>query len=208
MLSTAHNWIYIHVPKTGGNSVQEVLLPFSDDQKVVGEFRDGVDTFGIAGNVTPTKHATLSDYGQVLGDLSRYLIIASIRHPVERSVSYYYSPFRWMRQRSDGSWWQSPPHWNLEEFLTMLPDIRPMTEYLTIAGSVSPRLKLLRFENLAGDFSNLVKTLNLPVSGVLPQRNRTADLANLARIALSDAKVRSAVRIAHAQDFEAFGYAL
>ena len=90
----------------------------------------------------------------------------------------------------------------------MLPDIRPMTEYLTIAGSVSPRLKLLRFENLAGDFSNLVKTLNLPVSGVLPQRNRTADLANLARIALSDAKVRSAVRIAHAQDFEAFGYAL
>lgn len=207
MLSTAHSWIYIHIPKTGGNSVQEALLPLSDDQKVLDGFRDGVDTFGIAGDVTPTKHATLSDYGRVLGDLSRYEIITSIRHPVERAVSYYFSDFRWKRQSDEGNWRTVTPHWSLDEFLALLPQIRPMTEYLKLDGNPYPRLRLLRFENLTADFSELARSLNLPADTVLPHRNRTADRTGLRQLALSDAGVTAAVRTAHAQDFQAFGYA-
>jgi hypothetical protein len=32
MISISHNWLFIHIPRTGGNSVQSVLALYSEDR--------------------------------------------------------------------------------------------------------------------------------------------------------------------------------
>jgi hypothetical protein len=43
MISTSHQFLFVHIPKTGGNSIQTILLPFSDDQKNTSTKQDGVN---------------------------------------------------------------------------------------------------------------------------------------------------------------------
>ena len=100
-------------------------------------------------------------------------------------MSYYFSPFRWKRRDDEGNWRAVTPHWSVDEFLALLPQIRSMTEYLKLGESLYPRLRLLRFENLAVEFRALTRALNLPVEGILPHRYQTADVAGLRRLALS-----------------------
>jgi hypothetical protein len=54
-----------------------------------------------------------------------------------------------------------------------------------VSVSRPPRLRLLRFENLAAEFRALTRALNLPVESILPHRNQTADVTGLRRLALS-----------------------
>jgi hypothetical protein len=81
MLSQVHGFIFIHVPRTDDNSIQSYLLSFSGDGKQIREKQDGINTFGIAGPVTPHKHATLSDYAAVV-QLFDYKIAMCVRHPI------------------------------------------------------------------------------------------------------------------------------
>lgn len=48
MISTEKNFIFIHVPKTAGNSLQDALRPFADDDFVIAHAsQDGVERFGL-----------------------------------------------------------------------------------------------------------------------------------------------------------------
>jgi len=110
MHSERHRLIYLHPPKTGGNSIQSVLLPFSDDRKVLVGHQDGRDRFEVRGPATASKHATLADYASSL-DIAAYRVAISVRHPFDRAVSFFFSPHRWMRQTEDG-WSLATPVWD------------------------------------------------------------------------------------------------
>jgi len=49
MISRRYKFIYVHIPKTGGTTIQSVLLPFSDDEKFIVPYQDGVDSFEVRG---------------------------------------------------------------------------------------------------------------------------------------------------------------
>src|SRR5215831_10615147 len=55
MISISHNWLFIHIQRTAGNSLQSVLAPYSEDELVGGGFRDGTDRFDVRGPYTATK---------------------------------------------------------------------------------------------------------------------------------------------------------
>ncbi|HYD64521.1 sulfotransferase family 2 domain-containing protein [Azospirillum sp.] len=209
MLSETYRFIYLHVPKTGGNSIQTVLEPYSEDQRVVAEsYQDGIDRFQVLGPRTPTKHATLADYHAVLGrGLAAYRRIISVRHPFARAVSYYFSPNRWMRQEPDGRWVTLEAVWNPDAFLDFLDKIAPIADFLTLDGAVQDPGHVVRYENLAADFDRVARTLDLPCrSGDLPHVNRsTADPA-LRAAAGADPAVRRAVEERFARDMALFGY--
>ena len=44
--------IFLHVPKTAGNAIQNQLIRFSDDIKDISSHQDGVDRFDVKGRVT------------------------------------------------------------------------------------------------------------------------------------------------------------
>lgn len=171
MISERYGFIYVHIPKTGGNSIQTALAPYADDVVVlrpsVGHVldedgRQGVDVFNPAlGFDRPEhKHATLSDYRERLGDdFSRYLIVTSVRNPWDRVISN--TAFH----REDGL----PMDRVVPLDDLVLP--RSMVDYLTLEGDVRVD-HAIRFEEMQSDFDALCDRLGLSRTP-LPHKNRS-----------------------------------
>jgi hypothetical protein len=99
----AQKCVFIHVPKTGGNFFTRCFLRFSGDTIVTSGHQDGSDRFELSGDATKTKHQTLAEYSSLIGPgFADYTAYAFARPPVERMISLYYSPHRWMREQEGG----------------------------------------------------------------------------------------------------------
>jgi hypothetical protein len=156
MISEAYNFLFIHVPKTGGNSIQKILVPFSDDYMVWGD-PEAEDRFGIK---SPTldigKHSSLADYQRQIDPdrFARYFKVTCVRNPWERCVSYFFSPHR------------GPVTWSPDDFEAFIESsISPHRDYLALApddpdpfGNVD---MVLSYENLDADFSALCEHIGI-----------------------------------------------
>ena len=97
MISIQKMFLFIHIPKTGGNSIQHFLRDYSEDEIVVKANQEKVERFGVNNKKYNTiKHSTLSHYKSVLNpQIYRALFkFAVIRNPWDRMISYYFSPHR------------------------------------------------------------------------------------------------------------------
>ena len=139
-----------------------------------------------------------------LGDISGFNIVATMRNPIDRAISYYFSPHRWKRQRADGSWFSVPTEWSFDQFVEMLPEIKRAADFLKVGGRIANRIDFLRFDHLSADFAALVVKLKLPISGSLEHRNKSADAGDLIAAAISDPNVKKVVHQYFAEDFEVF----
>src|SRR5436309_509585 len=95
MISTQKNFLFVHIPKTGGNSIQTILAPFSEDEIVASGTQDGVERFGVHNKrYELRKHATLSRYREALGarKFARFFKFTCVRNPWERLISHYFTP--------------------------------------------------------------------------------------------------------------------
>jgi hypothetical protein len=198
VISTAHRFIFIHAPKTGGNAVQLALEPLSDDRRTVNNRQDGQQRFGIEGPITPAKHATLADYAARLGsELDVYRIIVGVRDPLDRAVSFYFSPHQWngetpIFQRG-----------RFEKAMSHLPSIVGM---LTVGGEFRAPDHILRFERLADDLAECGRSLGLGQIASLAHVNASAASTGLRAETLSGPWVRAMVAERFAEDYERFGY--
>lgn len=186
MISTDHRFIFLHVPKTGGNALQTLLLPLSDDRMVTAGAQDGVNSFGIRGPITPYKHATLQDYADKLGDkLSSYRVIVTLRPPFERMISLYFSPHRWLSEK---------PVWNQTSFLKMVRSSAATADFLRVDGRIYTPDFVLRFGSLAHEFAKAAAALELPLAASdLPLRNPSAATSAAMQDILADAVLRRTV---------------
>jgi Sulfotransferase family len=167
MLSTRHNFLFIHVPKTGGNSIQKVLLPHSDDQLVlISRQHDGVDRFEIRSNeLSIHKHSSLQEYCDQLDaeKFDRLIKVTSVRNPWDRCVSYFFSPHR------------GPVVWSESAFEDFIrTTVHPHSKYLTLEGRGGNPFDhvdvVLRFERLAKDFASLCGRIGV-YAAELPRLN-------------------------------------
>lgn len=202
MISSAHKFIFLHVPKTAGNAVQSYLLPYGDDQKVVHGHQDGSERFDVRGAVTPNKHAMLQAYADRLGpELAGFEVILPIRDPLDRALSFYFSPVRGVG-RGEGF----VPAFSLEKFNEMVRAIPPMVDYLKVGGEVRPPDFLLRFDSLAADLAAVAAHFGLPPP-VLPVLNRSLDQGGVRQRLKRDPAVIEAVRRRFNEDYAFFGFA-
>ena len=179
-------FIFIHIPKTGGNSIQNVLRNYSKDKIIPvhkGDKELELERFQV---VNPKydfkKHSTLQKYRKGLGSKTfhKYFKFSTIRNPWDRMISCYFSPHRDVRK------------WDRDEFIQMVKGgVRPMRYYLLCSCFHKRLLKtlklgrfcrrpaldrdidfLMRFEHLEEDFHQVCDILDIPFSP-LPCRNQS-----------------------------------
>jgi hypothetical protein len=198
MISFQKRFLFVHIPKTAGNSIQSILRDYSEDELVAlrGE-QDGIERFGLRNpKYKIKKHSTLAEYKAALGevqfgDLYKF---TCVRNPWDRMVSYYFTPT------------QNMAAWDRKKFRKAIVKALSVADYLRLDkveedpfGNVD---YIMRFENLADDFRTVCGTLGI-LPATLPRYNRSS------REHYSkyyDDELRELVHARFAAEIERFGY--
>jgi hypothetical protein len=179
MISLQKRFLFIHVPKTGGNSLQNILKIYSEDDIVIlGKHQDGVERFEVMNKrYSVAKHSTISHYRSVIDKrtFKGLFKFATIRNPWDRMISFYFSPHR------------RKTEWDRDAFMKLISATPPLRHYISCP-SLKKRILLMmqipctvealtrdidfliRFEELESDFSEVCKKLDIPAKK-LPHRN-------------------------------------
>jgi hypothetical protein len=198
MISFQKSFLFVHIPKTAGNSIQSVLRDYSEDELVAlrGE-QDGVERFGLRNpKYKVKKHSTLAEYRAALGEeeFANLYKFTCIRNPWDRMVSYYFTPT------------QKAEAWDRKKFRKIISGAVSVADYLRLDedeedpfGNVD---YIMRFENLADDFRKVCDALDIsPMK--LPQYNRS-NREHYSKY--YDDDLRELVRVRFATEIERFGY--
>ncbi|PYI96832.1 MAG: hypothetical protein DME98_10920 [Verrucomicrobia bacterium] len=198
MISFQKRFLFVHIPKTAGNSIQSALRDYSEDQLVaLRKEQDGIERFGLRNpNYKTKKHSTLGEYRDALGNeqFRSLYKFTCVRNPWDRMVSYYFTPT------------QSPETWDPKRFREIISKAVSVADYLRLdQGEEDPFANvdyIIRFENLADDFRTVCGTLGISPA-TLPRYNRSS------REHYSkyyDEELRHLVRMRFAAEIERFGY--
>ena len=199
MISFQKRFLFVHVPKTAGNSIQSVLRDYSEDELVAlrGE-QDGVECFGLRNlKYKIKKHSTLAEYREALGNeqFGSLYKFTCVRNPWDRMVSYYFTPT------------QKVTAWDPKEFRKVISRALSVAEYLQLdKGEGNPFRNVdyvMRLENLADDFRTVCAALDISPKA-LPQINRS-NREHYSKY--YDDELRELVRERFAAEIERFGYA-
>ncbi|MBB3898694.1 sulfotransferase family 2 domain-containing protein [Roseococcus suduntuyensis] len=169
MISIRHDFLFIHRGKSGGNSISEILLPYSEDSKSVTGSQDGTERFDVRNDGFGTrKHSRLADYKRALPAelFDRLYKFSVIRNPYERLVSAYFSPHRVADGRIQG--------FDRDAFRQLIISQATLRDFIRTGpgGALDAELDmLLRFERLEREVAALLQAIGLPPRA-LPHRNR------------------------------------
>src|SRR5690242_8518562 len=198
MISFQKRFLFVHIPKTAGNSIQSILRDYSEDELVA--FRkeqDGIERFGLRNsNYKIKKHSTLSEYHHALGEeqFRGLYKFTCVRNPWDRMVSYYFTPT------------QNPETWDRRKFRRIISSVVSMSDYLRLDDSDVDSFAnvdcITRFENLAEDFRAVCAAIGISPPA-LPQYNRS-NREHYSKY--YDDELRELVRIRFAADIERFNY--
>ncbi len=169
MISLRKRFLFVHIPKTAGNSIQSVLRDYSEDQLIaLRKEQDGIERFGLRNpRYKIKKHSTLNEYHHALGDeqFRDLYKFTCVRNPWDRMVSYYFTPT------------QTPETWNRKKFREIISKAVSLADYLRLDnGEGDPFANvdcIMRFENLADEFRAVCDTIGIPPPA-LPRYNRSS----------------------------------
>jgi hypothetical protein len=198
MISIQKRFLFVHIPKTAGNSIQSALREYSEDQLVaLRKEQDGIERFGLRNpHYNIKKHSTLAEYRDALRNEQFRILykFTCVRNPWDRMVSYYFTPT------------QAPEKLNRKKFREIISKALPVADYLRLdQGEADPFSNvdyMMRFENLGDDFRTVCGALGISAM-TLPQYNRSS------REHYSkyyDEELRDLVRARFAAEIERFGY--
>jgi hypothetical protein len=198
MISLQKRFLFVHIPKTAGNSIQSALRDYSEDELVVlRKEQDGIERFGLHNpNYKIKKHSTLAEYRAALGEaqFGNLYKFTCVRNPWDRMVSYYFTPT------------QNTTSWDRKKFRKVISKALSVANYLRLNKGESDPFGnvdyVMRFENLADDFCTVCAALDISPA-TLPRYNRSS------REHYSkyyDDELREFVRKRFAAEIERFGY--
>lgn len=212
-----NRFLFIHVPKCAGESIQRLLLEPAN-----------------AGGLFLRKHATYLDAERVIGSgIADFLTFAVVRNPFEQVVSFYEhlrKPLRMsvaeIEAQYPGSGGRLLPYWasdlamasEFAEFVRVaygedaterqLPQATWMSDLCTWLSSSDDSIavrRILRYERLSGDFAALSSELG--IEGTLPWLNASGPPDGRRSYRQRyDAESRRIVETRFARTLERFGY--
>jgi len=207
LISRKHKFIFIHVPKNAGTSVQNALLNYSNYacrfqntqlmyyfKKLVGN-NYYLTTFG--------KHIPVSDLKSIIGKKwDNYRSFAVCRNPYDRLVSRYH-----YFKHVDGSY-ENRKFKSFSSFKEHVMSLNDktwndlQTWYISSDGKIGVD-HLLRFESLEDDWKKLLKDLNMPPIELFT-KNRSPRATN--HMEYYDQEILDKVNQLFKYDFEMLGY--
>ena len=199
MISFQKRFLFVHIPKTAGNSIQTILRPYSEDEIVaVRAEQDGIERFGLRNpKYKIKKHSTLAEYRAALGearfrDLYKF---TCVRNPWDRMVSYYFGTPQLVET------------WDQKEFRKLILRALSVTDFLQLDRREGDQFgnmdQIMRFENLADDFRAVSVRLGIP-DAPLPKYNRS-HREHYSKY--YDAELCELIRKRFASEIDRFGYA-
>ena len=171
MISLRHNFLYVHIPKTAGNAIQNILRHYSED-RIVCETpgQDGVERFQVRNDKYKIeKHSTLKEYRRELGAaiFAKLFKFCCVRNPWERAISFYFSPHRGEVQ------------WDRDAFKKLVTEIVPASAFVMLkkpaALGKSPFENVdcvIRYDTIEEDFRKVCDRIGIP-RAELPVRNKS-----------------------------------
>ncbi|MFD0858893.1 sulfotransferase family 2 domain-containing protein [Roseovarius aquimarinus] len=207
IVSPGRNYIFVHIPKTGGTSLAAALEGRAmKDDLLIGDTpkarrrRGRLEGLETAGRLW--KHSSIADIeGLMPGDwIARAFVFTLVRNPWDRMVSYYH----WLRmQRFDHPAVEAAKATDFAGFLR-LPATQgairahPYARY--VEGAATP--VFIRLEHFEHDAEPLWDHLGFRLE--LPHLNRSERAPSYA--AQYDAETRAIVDTICAEDIARFGY--
>lgn len=219
LLSTSHNFIFVHVPKTAGSSLHRVLEPYdrTSTRTLWRSFSRRLPVTESPERAHFRIHATATEIRAKLSPdvYDRFLSFAVVRNPFDHAVSH----FEYMKQYRSQRIAQRFARMSFLEYLELRARLRrpwerlflrmPDQSYFLVDTKDNLLVnRVIRFEALATEFRDLATVLNLDFRE-LPSVNRTRSRAR--EQALEDhygTDAEAMVRRIYARDFELFGYDL
>lgn len=172
MIGRRNKFVFIHIPKTAGQSVAKALRPYTlyPHQRLIQRIgrhvgrRSKYDHYGIH-----IDHSDVADYQNILSPetYSEYFSFAFVRNPWDRVLSLY----SFTKKKPKSPLFEVATKGEFDDFIRALKEcgLRQQVEYLRDNnGDVNVNF-IGRFENLTEDFSVIEKRLG--VSMVLPHKN-------------------------------------
>ncbi|MEZ5778332.1 MAG: sulfotransferase family 2 domain-containing protein [Paracoccaceae bacterium] len=217
LLSTSHEFIFIHIPKTAGSSITNLLEPYCVRPKRTLwrslsrrlPFREAVGQAHFRVHERAEKiRSKLPD-----GIYGRFTTFAVVRNPYDHAVSHY----EYMKQYRSAKIAARFEHVSFEDYLRLRARPRGLLErqfvnlpdqsfFVTDSAGKLIVDRILRFESLADDLRRLQDDLRLdPVS--IPHENKTRARSEQAPTAsyFTD-ETRALLLKVYERDFELFGY--
>ena len=188
MISHEFQFIFIHINKCGGTSIEKIFIPDADRENV------------------PFKHHTAESYrSRFPREFRRYFKFSIVRNPWDWLISRYF----WSRDH------QKIIDYSFREFLHRLESGQPLSDKvrwltralqsqrrrLTVDGRMSMDF-VGRFENLQRDFDKVCSTLGIPLV-TLPHVFKTE---HASYTEYYDGEMQGIVARLYADDIAEFGY--
>lgn len=162
MISESKKFIFIHIPKTGGNSITTALKQYTDDGlkfvRFDGEVYNGISVYNSKNRIVK-KHSLLSEYEDYY-DLDGYFIFTVIRNPFDRMLSWYF---------------YEKKEWDRDNFNRFLLSIDPKKDYRFSSQKKYVLRKdgtdgidhRIHFDNLQEGFDEICVIKDIPCSKLL-----------------------------------------
>jgi hypothetical protein len=207
MISATKKFIFIHPPKTAGNSIQNILRKYSED-KILSQRKDPhnkniLDGFRLKNNHLKTeKHSSLNDYyhnwnAEMFGNIENYFKFGTTRNPWDRAVSLYFHGLKLGTQ----------PPFTKKNFLNHLRTTnfwkRPLCSFLSVKNHGLEKIDfLIKYESLQEDFDVACDKIGIPREK-LPVTNKSKHEHYTEHY---DDETRDVAAKKFAKDIEYFGY--
>ena len=198
MKSFSKKFLFIHIPKTGGNAVQKVLMPYTDDQiyrksyrgKMLNDF-EVKNALGLC-----RKHEWVGTYINnphvIEGSLKDYFKFTVVRNPWERMVSWYCWRYPTISKNLDSTHFK-------EKCLDR--EHPSMLEYISYDKKIRVD-HIIRYENLEEEFGEICERLDIPFVGL--ERTNTSSHPHYSKFYPDD--LSDFLREKYKEDIKEFGY--